>query len=109
MLEAQLERARKDNLALRRRLEAAAAGAGARANPALLRVAQDRVWARGRGAKVRTGLRPDCSHVQSGIGAGRLLWPPALQRVGSFLSRAHKHASDFQHCALLRMLLCLLA
>jgi hypothetical protein len=42
MLEAQLERARKDNLALRRRLEAAAAGAGARANPALLRVVQAR-------------------------------------------------------------------
>ena len=43
MLEAQLERARKDNAALRRRLEAAQACAGgAAANPALLRVAQVR-------------------------------------------------------------------
>lgn len=41
MLEAQLERARKDNAALRRRLQAAQARAGgAAANPALLRVAQ---------------------------------------------------------------------
>jgi len=68
MLEAQLERARKDNLALRRRLEAAAAGAGARANPALLRVAQARRGpgtpppALTRAARARHGMLSHASH-----------------------------------------------
>jgi hypothetical protein len=76
MLEAQLERARKDNLALRRRLEAAAAGAGARANPALLRVAQARPGpctpppALTRAARAHHSMHPRAFHP---IGDGRAL------------------------------------